>query len=168
MTEEYLQQSKKDFTNIAKTIAKTLTKGDILLLYGNLGSGKTYFTRKLCSALGVKLLVNSPSYVLLNEYEGKYKIYHYDLYRLSTAEEALELGIIDRLSEGITIIEWAEIITPLFSQLGVGSWELGVGSWELNSPLPTPHSPLLTPHSPLKELFFEHNGKYRNIKIVRR
>ena len=135
--EEYFQLPKKDFIRIANSLAKTLVKGDTILLYGKLGAGKTYFTRKLCAALGTKMLVNSPSYVLLNEYKGKFTIYHYDLYRLSTAEEAIELGIMDRLTEGITIIEWPEIVEEIL---------------------------------PLKriELFFEHNNKYRNLKIIRR
>jgi tRNA threonylcarbamoyladenosine biosynthesis protein TsaE len=107
---EFLKVNKTEITKIAKKIAEKLTMGDTLLLYGNLGSGKTYFTSKLCAYLGVKSLVNSPSYVLLNEYEGKYKIFHYDLYRLTSAEEIMELGIMDRLFEGITIIEWPELI----------------------------------------------------------
>ena len=110
---EYHKLSKRDVICLAKKTAEDLTKGDILLLSGNLGSGKTYFVRKLCTYLGVKLLVNSPSYVLLNEYEGKYPILHYDLYRLSTTDEAVEIGILDRLSEAITIIEWPELIQDL-------------------------------------------------------
>jgi tRNA threonylcarbamoyladenosine biosynthesis protein TsaE len=100
----------EDIENLARQTADTLSKGDILLLSGELGSGKTYFTIYLCQQLGVQSIVNSPSYVLLNEYHGKYQIFHYDLYRLSVPQDTFELGIIDRLSEGITIIEWPLLI----------------------------------------------------------
>ena len=106
----YENQNKQDTESIAKKLAKTLLKGDIILLYGELGAGKTFFVNKLCKFLNVKSIVNSPSYVLLNEYEGQFNVYHYDLYRLSTQEEAIELGILERFSEGITIIEWPELI----------------------------------------------------------
>jgi len=107
---EYKNQSKSDFVKIAKELAMSIECGDILLMYGNLGAGKTYFTNKLCTALGVKTIVNSPSYVLLNEYVGKWNIYHYDLYRLNAADEVIELGIVERLNDGITIVEWPELI----------------------------------------------------------
>ena len=106
----YNNINKSDTIRLAKEIGKTISKGDILLLYGELGTGKTFFVNNLCKYLKVKTIVNSPSYVLLNEYEGVFSVYHYDLYRLSSPEEALELGILDRLNDGITIIEWAEII----------------------------------------------------------
>ncbi|MCL2063024.1 MAG: tRNA (adenosine(37)-N6)-threonylcarbamoyltransferase complex ATPase subunit type 1 TsaE [Candidatus Cloacimonetes bacterium] len=107
---EHTSLNKKGTENIARNIAGTIVSGDIILLYGELGAGKTYFVNKLCKFLKVKSIVNSPSYVLLNEYLGKYKIYHYDLYRLSSADEAIELGILDRVNEGITIVEWPELI----------------------------------------------------------
>jgi len=106
----YVNQTKNDVRIIAQKVAQSLSKGDIILLNGNLGTGKTFFTKKLCGFLEVKDPVNSPSYVLLNEYTGKYKILHYDLFRISLVEEALALGVLDKLTEGITIIEWPEII----------------------------------------------------------
>jgi len=106
----YRSANKTKVNEIAKDIAHTLKNGSVLLLQGNLGTGKTFFTSKICNHLNVKDLVNSPSYILLNEYEGKHRIFHYDLYRLTSPEEALELGILDRLNEGITIIEWPELV----------------------------------------------------------
>ena len=106
----YIKVNKSKVNEIAKGIASGLGNGSILLLFGNLGTGKTYFTNQICNCINVKELVSSPSYILLNEYEGKYKVFHYDLYRLSSAEEAFELGIIDRITDGITIVEWPEII----------------------------------------------------------
>jgi len=102
--------TKKKTDALAKNIASRLVGRETILLYGELGAGKTYFTTLLCKHLSVDSTVNSPSYVLLNEYEGIYKVNHYDLYRLASRDEALELGIWDRLADGITIIEWPELI----------------------------------------------------------
>ncbi len=96
----------KDF---AKAIAEKLKSGDVLALYGELGAGKTFFTQNLCSFLNVKDYVNSPSYVLMNEYFGDFNIYHLDLYRLDDSEEVLELGLEELIPQGLTIIEWPEI-----------------------------------------------------------
>jgi len=133
---EYNDLTESKMTEIAKKVANELNCGDLILLYGNLGTGKTFFTNKLCTQLGVETIVNSPSYVLLNEYEGKWKIYHYDLYRLGTSEEAIELGIIERLKEGITIIEWPGLIEDYLPKKRI-------------------------------EVYFEHNGDFRNIKIIK-
>ncbi|MCF7815209.1 MAG: tRNA (adenosine(37)-N6)-threonylcarbamoyltransferase complex ATPase subunit type 1 TsaE [Candidatus Cloacimonetes bacterium] len=102
-------KSEKDTENLTKEIAEKLQLGEVIALYGPLGAGKTFFTKKLCYHLGVKENVSSPSYVLMNEYRGKFPICHLDLYRLGTAEELLELGLFDLFDECITIIEWAEI-----------------------------------------------------------
>ncbi|MCL1826968.1 MAG: tRNA (adenosine(37)-N6)-threonylcarbamoyltransferase complex ATPase subunit type 1 TsaE [Candidatus Cloacimonetes bacterium] len=116
---QYLKQSKRDVSNLAKQIANTLMVGDILLLHGELGAGKTYFCGKLCRWLGVRQKVNSPSYLILNEYEGKYKIFHYDFYRLNSSEDALEVGILDRLEEGVTIIEWPNLVEKYLPPKGL-------------------------------------------------
>jgi tRNA threonylcarbamoyladenosine biosynthesis protein TsaE len=102
--------NKKKISKIAKIIADTLEPGNLLLLEGPLGAGKTFFTTELCKYLGVKTVVNSPSYVLLNEYSGKFNILHYDLYRLQYPEEAFEIGMFDNMLEHITIIEWPQLI----------------------------------------------------------
>ena len=107
--------SLEDTDNFAKGIATTLSKGDVLALYGDLGVGKTYFTSRLCAYLGSSDTVNSPSYLIMNEYNGKYLIFHLDLYRLGSQDEVLELGLHELFESGITIIEWpqlAEFIMP--------------------------------------------------------
>ena len=105
--------SEKDTAKLAEDIAHSLKKGDVIALYGELGVGKTFFTKKLCSFLEVREIVSSPSYVLMNEYEGKFPIFHLDLYRLNAAEEVLELGIHELFEKGILIIEWPEIAEDL-------------------------------------------------------
>ena len=107
--------SLEDTDNFAKEIAATLSKGDVLALYGDLGVGKTYFTSCLCAYLGSSDTVNSPSYLIMNEYNGKYPIFHLDLYRLGSQDEVLELGLHELFENGISIIEWpqlAEFIMP--------------------------------------------------------
>ena len=106
--EKYLY-SKRDTEEFAISIAKQLSVGDILALYGELGAGKTFFTQMLCKALGVHENVTSPSYVLMNEYIGSISIAHLDLYRLNSEDELLELGLEDIFEDRLTIIEWPEI-----------------------------------------------------------
>ena len=109
MQEERILRSEDDTIELAKELAPKLKKGDVLALYGELGTGKTFFTQQLCKFLGVKENVSSPSYVLMNEYLGNYIIHHLDLYRLDAVEEILELGLHDLYEDAITIIEWPEI-----------------------------------------------------------
>ncbi|MDP8200868.1 MAG: tRNA (adenosine(37)-N6)-threonylcarbamoyltransferase complex ATPase subunit type 1 TsaE [Candidatus Tenebribacter burtonii] len=109
MQEERILKSEDDTITFAKELAPKLKEGDVLALYGELGTGKTFFTQQLCKFLGVRENVSSPSYVLMNEYMGICIIRHLDLYRLDAAEEVLELGLYDLYNDAITIIEWPEI-----------------------------------------------------------
>ena len=102
-------KSEQDTIDLAKEFAAQIKMGDVLALYGELGSGKTFFSRHLCKFLGVEEIVSSPSYVLMNEYHGKFPIAHLDFYRLGGVEEVLELGLHDIFESGVTIIEWPEI-----------------------------------------------------------
>jgi len=116
MTEIVKLFSEQDTRELARRVADFLKKGDVLALYGELGVGKTFFTKQLCSFLEVREIVSSPSYILMNEYEGKYPVFHLDLYRLESAEEVLELGIHELFEKGILIIEWPEIAEDLLPQ----------------------------------------------------
>jgi len=109
MPKQVILKSEKDTEKLAEEIAADLNEGDVIALYGQLGAGKTFFTQQLCRKLGVTENVSSPSYVLMNEYEGKFRIAHLDLYRIDSEEELLELGLFDLFDDRITIIEWAEI-----------------------------------------------------------
>lgn len=106
---EITLQDKEQSKKFSQAISQELKLGDVLALYGELGAGKTFFTQNLCSYLNVKDYVNSPSYVLMNEYYGDFNIYHLDLYRLNDSEEVLELGLEELIPQGLTIIEWPEI-----------------------------------------------------------
>ncbi len=99
--------------NIALIIADEIDKGSVILLYGNLGSGKTTFASMLIKILtnDTSLNITSPTFNLVQVYEGiKAPIWHFDLYRLENSEEILDLGFEDAITFGISIIEWPEII----------------------------------------------------------
>jgi len=103
--------------SLGKKIGRHLKLGSVIALIGELGCGKTLLTRGICDGLGVpERQVNSPTFVLVNEYRGRLPVFHIDLYRLSGIDDGFEIGITDYLSrarEGIMIIEWAEKIIDL-------------------------------------------------------
>ena len=109
ITEERILRTEEDTTFFAGQLAQKLKIGDVVALYGELGVGKTFFTQRLCNFLEVDEDVSSPSYILMNEYSGICTIRHFDLYRLESEEEVLELGLHDLYEDAITIIEWPEI-----------------------------------------------------------
>lgn len=103
----YEVNSLYDTEELAIAFAETLSGDEIILLNGELGAGKTTFTKSLAKALGVTDIVTSPTFAFMREYYGKYKISHYDMYRAENQDELFELGIYDNLTEpGIAIIEW--------------------------------------------------------------
>lgn len=116
MQQTFKVNSKKDTKKLARKISNKLKKGDVIALYGELGAGKTFFTQALCKYLDVDENVSSPSYVLMNQYAGKFAINHLDLFRLSATEEVWELGLPDLFEEGITIIEWASLAEDILPQ----------------------------------------------------
>lgn len=110
MKKEFILKNIEESKKFAISLAKEAKKGNIYFLYGELGAGKTYFVSNFCQEIGVKDYISSPSYVLLNEYDGhNFTVFHLDLYRLGSAEEILELGITDFTDDGIVFIEWPEI-----------------------------------------------------------
>ncbi len=100
-----------------KRLGGRLPPGAVIALIGELGCGKTLFTRGLSSGMGVPdKTVNSPTFVLVNEYRGSVPIFHMDLYRLNSLADGFEIGIMDYLRrgrEGVIIVEWAEKIASL-------------------------------------------------------
>ena len=91
-----LSKSVLQTEKIANSLAKSLKGNEIIALYGDLGAGKTSFTKGLSKALNVNPdEVHSPTFTLLNEYNGKYKIYHFDMYRINSFEELYSIGFFD-------------------------------------------------------------------------
>ncbi len=99
---------------LAKNFATQLKGGEVVLLNGDLGAGKTTFTKYVFNALGVKDVVNSPTFAILKIYEGKFKLYHFDTYRITT-EEAIEAGFDEVFEDkkAIIFVEWSKNILPL-------------------------------------------------------
>jgi len=101
-----------------KEFAKTLKPGDIVCLDGDLGAGKTHFVRGVALHFGIKVeKVSSPTFTLINEYEGTIPVFHFDCYRIENEQEALEIGIEEYLyGEGVSIIEWPSKIKNLIPE----------------------------------------------------
>ncbi|MBO5411608.1 MAG: tRNA (adenosine(37)-N6)-threonylcarbamoyltransferase complex ATPase subunit type 1 TsaE [Clostridia bacterium] len=92
--------------------AKTLRPGDVVLLDGEMGAGKTVFSKGVAKGLGIQEEVTSPTYAYMNDYDGR--LFHYDCYRIESVEQAEQLGLADYFDMGgICLIEWSQNIAPL-------------------------------------------------------
>jgi len=105
-----VSHSEEETEALARRLALSFNAGDVVILTGSLGSGKTTFVRALAAARGVdEKLINSPSYTFVNEYGGEPPIFHFDLYRLGDKAELTEIGWDDYLArDGIVLVEWGE------------------------------------------------------------
>ena len=112
---KYISKSEQETTKIAGEIAHQVSAGTVIALYGTLGVGKSAFSRGFIKSLCPLVEdVPSPTFTLLQTYEAKdFEIYHFDMYRLKTPEEAYELGIEDAFIDGVSLIEWPEKIGSL-------------------------------------------------------
>ncbi len=112
MKKEYFSNSPKETEKIAEEFSKELKGGEVIAFTGNLGMGKTCFTRGLARGLGFKGEVTSPTFALINEYRGgRLDIFHFDMYRVSGWDDLYSTGYFDYLDEcGVTVIEWSENI----------------------------------------------------------
>ncbi|MEI3245417.1 MAG: tRNA (adenosine(37)-N6)-threonylcarbamoyltransferase complex ATPase subunit type 1 TsaE [Lachnospiraceae bacterium] len=108
----------EDTFTIGKKLAETVRPGEIYTLNGDLGVGKTVFTKGLAAGLGIKEPVTSPTFTILQEYEsGRLPLYHFDVYRIGDPEEMDEIGYEDYFyGRGICLIEWAELIEELIPE----------------------------------------------------
>ena len=108
----FFSESAEQTTKIGEQFAKTLNSGDVVLLKGEMGAGKTVFVKGVALALGITDRITSPTYAYMNDYDGV--LYHYDCYRLSSGEDAEGLGLTDYFyAGGICIIEWSENIVSV-------------------------------------------------------
>ncbi|MGN0181366.1 MAG: tRNA (adenosine(37)-N6)-threonylcarbamoyltransferase complex ATPase subunit type 1 TsaE [Candidatus Ornithomonoglobus sp.] len=113
----YESYSCEDTAAIAAELADTLKGGEFVAMYGDLGAGKTAFVQGLAKALGITRHVTSPTFTIVNEYEGRLPLYHFDVYRIADPEEMYEIGYEDYLDAGgVCIVEWSELIEELFPE----------------------------------------------------
>jgi tRNA threonylcarbamoyladenosine biosynthesis protein TsaE len=113
---DIISNSAKETMEIARLLGGKLKQGDILALSGELGSGKTCFTGGIARGLGVSesYQINSPTFTLINEYPGRHRLYHFDVYRLNGYAEFEDLGYEEYFSgEGVVVIEWAEKVAQV-------------------------------------------------------
>ncbi|MBN1231834.1 MAG: tRNA (adenosine(37)-N6)-threonylcarbamoyltransferase complex ATPase subunit type 1 TsaE [Candidatus Coatesbacteria bacterium] len=114
MTEEilydYLSSSEEETMMLGMEFAESISKGDLILLYGELGAGKTCFIKGILRGLRINEIANSPSFIVVRQFEDKMKINHIDLYRLSSRQMLLDYGIDEYIDdiEAVTLVEWAE------------------------------------------------------------
>lgn len=102
-------KDERETERIGEEFAKTLKAADIVAMYGGMGMGKTAFTRGVARGLGINDRVTSPTYAIVNEYYGGLSLFHFDLFRLSGADELFDIGFDDYLTRnGVCVIEWFE------------------------------------------------------------
>lgn len=114
MRSTLITASPEETISLGKKMAKSLKRGDVVSLIGELGSGKTTLIQGICKGLGVKGYVTSPTFVMVNIYQGKVPVYHLDLFRLRGVQDLEGIGYEDYVyGRGVALIEWAEKIRGL-------------------------------------------------------
>lgn len=102
-------QNENELINLGKALGQLLEKQDVLILIGDLGAGKTTFTKGVAQGLDIDQLIKSPTYTIVREYEGRLPLYHLDVYRIGDDPDSIDLD--DFLfGEGVTVIEWGELL----------------------------------------------------------
>ena len=112
---EYISHSEHDTEDIGASFARTLKGGTVVAMYGDLGAGKTAFVRGMARGMGLDCRVSSPTFTIVNEYLGERELIHFDMYRLSSADELFDIGWEDYLNRGaVCAVEWSENVEDAF------------------------------------------------------
>ena len=113
---EYISRNETETEQIGERFAAALPDGAVVAMYGDLGAGKTAFVRGMARGMGLTSRVNSPTFTIVNEYLGERELIHFDMYRLSDAEELFDIGWEDYLSRGaVCAVEWSEKVEDAFT-----------------------------------------------------
>lgn len=116
---EYITNSVEETIAAAEEVAASLCAGDIILYEGDMGAGKTHFTKGIAKHLGIDDEITSPTFALVNEYYGDVPLFHFDLYRIESYDDLYAIGFFDYLDRGgIIAAEWSENIAELRTELG--------------------------------------------------
>lgn len=111
---EYISKSYEETQKIASGFAKTLKSGDVVCMYGDLGAGKTAFVQGMARGFNIFEPITSPTFTIVNEYDGDMPLYHFDVYRIADSDEMYEIGYEEYVyGDGISVIEWAELIEDI-------------------------------------------------------
>lgn len=114
---EYISNSCEETAKIAAEFSKTLSGGDVLCMYGDLGAGKTAFVQGLAKGLGIEEPVTSPTFTIVNEYYGRLPLYHFDVYRIADPDEMYEIGYEEYVyGSGVSVIEWPQLIEDILPE----------------------------------------------------
>jgi len=114
---DFISHSAEQTRRLGERLGELLTGGDLLFFVGDLGSGKTCMIQGIGRGLGIETPITSPTFTLINEYVGRFKFYHIDLYRIEKIQEVFSFGLDDYLyGDGICAIEWAERADTLWPQ----------------------------------------------------
>ena len=114
---EFHTKSPAETRAIAETFASSLRGGEVIALQGDIGVGKTVFTKGLAAGLGITSNVTSPTFNIVRQYNGRLPLYHFDVYRITDPDEVLEIGFEEYLYRGaVVVIEWPELISDLIPQ----------------------------------------------------
>lgn len=109
---QFVSHSTQETEQFGEEVAKSLRGGDVLAFTGSLGMGKTAFTRGLARGLGCRGRVTSPTFTIVNEYDGKTPLVHFDMYRLGSSDELFDIGWDDYLArDGVCAVEWSERVS---------------------------------------------------------
>ena len=112
---EYITNSEAETEELGSRLARGLTDGSVVAMYGDLGAGKTAFVRGMARGMGLECRVSSPTFTIVNEYLGQRELIHFDMYRLSDADELFDIGWEDYLSRGaVCAVEWSENVEDAF------------------------------------------------------
>ncbi|MBZ9606434.1 tRNA (adenosine(37)-N6)-threonylcarbamoyltransferase complex ATPase subunit type 1 TsaE [Clostridium estertheticum] len=111
---EYIVTTVDETYKIGELIGSRVNSGDIVCLIGDLGTGKTHLTKGIAKGLDIKDHITSPTFTIVNEYTGRLKLYHFDVYRVNDPDEIAAIGFDEYIfSDGVSIIEWANYIEEL-------------------------------------------------------
>lgn len=112
-----ISKSAEQTYKLGEYLGKNLQQGDIICLTGDLGAGKTAFTKGIGAGLNIKEFITSPTYTIINEYNGNIPLFHFDVYRLEGVEEMYELGYEEYFfGDGAVVVEWADIVQDIIPQ----------------------------------------------------
>ena len=112
---EYISRSERETEELGAKLAASLKGGAVVAMYGDLGAGKTAFVRGMARGMGLNCRVSSPTFTIVNEYLGERELIHFDMYRLSCADELFDIGWEDYLRRGaVCAVEWSENVEDAF------------------------------------------------------
>ena len=112
---EFISRSQLETEEVGRKLAEKLPGGSVVAMYGDLGAGKTAFVRGMAKGMGLSCRVSSPTFTIVNEYLGERELIHFDMYRLSSADELFDIGWEDYLSRGaVCAVEWSENVQDAF------------------------------------------------------